>query len=718
METNRPSKLGLFRCGLAALSTCTVLTLASGCNGSSSVGVEPGIGDDPADITALTILGVVTDAPIASADVTATVDGQSFTTMAGTDGTYELEVRFETEAVSPEALVQVTGVGVGPQAGVALVSQVGSIAALVSAAGDDGRLDREEQPRLVVSHLSTARYLLATDINGGTPPASEAELAASENAISPDRLLTTAGLIKLIVDEGLIAIPEDSTLLDILTSDEEGVTSSDVLGGLLVDNGLADENGELLPEVMARLDAAIESTLADDALRVPLTVETLVGQTVWTEPTARNRLPGGGSVYELLEDGTGAVYALDYAAGREQLQSSRKALTWSIDDNGRVEIVFDDWILSVFTIVDADYLASLGFGDEVVEFVRQAEEEGRLQQSQVQLVYNYDRARVRALSATPATMLVQGEFDLSYSIDALLKELGWVGEPPRARFVEEIEQIILRVDAYERLAPVTAGEAWAVPVLSTPLRDVVGVPQEVFSHELFTLDEDGMSGTGLLGGDVYAWSVDEEGDLVLSSGPDAYSYEYRRILGGNGFDYTLVTVTDAEGIVSRRADWVARVSEGGEELAGDLVRALPSYWQAGTSLYFADAYLDDGRLDPQSVFGYTFSEDGTSSRIFGGRYPACLAGEDACFTLDPGWQWMADGTRISRVQTVSTFRERLWEVLSYDAETGAVVLEWGVIDFGDGLEWFVFPRLNPLEPADLDAVPEAYQDALEAGLEM
>jgi hypothetical protein len=182
METNRPSKLGLFRRGLAALSTCTVLTLASGCNGSSSAGVEPGIGDDPADITALTILGVVTDAPIASADVTATVDGQSFTTMAGTDGTYELEVRFETEAVSPEALVQVTGVGVGPQAGVALVSQVGSIAALVSAAGDDGRLDREEQPRLVVSHLSTARYLLATDINGGTPPASEAELGVCQRS--------------------------------------------------------------------------------------------------------------------------------------------------------------------------------------------------------------------------------------------------------------------------------------------------------------------------------------------------------------------------------------------------------------------------------------------------------------------------------------------------------------------------------------------------------
>ncbi|MEO0425670.1 MAG: putative Ig domain-containing protein [Pseudomonadota bacterium] len=674
------------------------------------------------DVTALTLSGVVTDDPIPNAMVTVDVGSERFEAQADGTGSYTIDLRVLTDELAPDALVQITGQGVDAQASVELVSLVGTISDMLSAAGDDGALDPSEEDRLTVSHLSTARFLLATDANEGTVPSTSQELDDAEAAIPAEELLEVAGIIKLIVEEALVPIPEDATTLSVLSATAEGETSMSTLGALLEANGLTDSAGELLAEIRERVDAAVADTLDDEALSIAFTEDAVLGSTVWTAPLVPGWVPVSGGVFDLDADGTGSTYEAlslggDFVTGDEPYVIDTVPFTWAIDEGGDLVVTYDDNSTSFFVFIDSvSVVESWGFDESVGEFLREAEEDGRYIPSQQEVVSTVVAQRSQILLRSTVQTLVRRFQTANYSLDTLLTELGWPGELPRADISSESDLNIRSGNTGSLSALPGAGDSVLLPIVITAQHPRIVTPATTgYASDLFTLAASGQA-TGLLGQAAYTWSIDGD-QLVLANDED--TYRYRVITAVDDLQLYMVDMERAGQPLVRQSLWGAIGLGGAELFVDDLVQELPTYWQAGFALPDANNFDDMGRLDFTQIFGYAFREDGISTRIFSsGLYPDCVEDPNiACYTTDIDWAWTVDGSRIVRTQLGSFFRERDWEVVSYTPDGRAVMLEYALIDFGDGPDWFIFPRLNTQSLDRLDDYPDAWADALEEGFD-
>ncbi|MEM9387504.1 MAG: putative Ig domain-containing protein [Pseudomonadota bacterium] len=672
------------------------------------------------DVTALTLSGVVTDDPIPNARVTVGIGVESFEAQADGAGNYSVSIRMLTDEIDSDALVQITGQGIDAQSTVELISMVGTVGDMLAAAADDGSLGSQEEDRLTVSHLSTARYLLATDANEGIVPSTAAELEDAEAAIPADELLEVAGIIKLIVEEALVPIPEDATTLSVLSSPESGATSMATLGALLAANGLTDSAGELLAEVRARIDAAVEDTLEDDALSIAFTEGALLGSTVWSAPLVPGWVPVSGSVYDLEADGTGRTYEAvslggDFVPEGEEYVIDTEPFTWIIDEQGDLVLSYEDNATSFFVFIDSvSVVESWGFDESVGEFLREAEEDGRYFPSQQEVISTVIEQRSKILLLSTVQTLVRRFETATYSIDPLLTALGWPGELPRGDNSSEFDFNIRSGNAGNSSvsALAGAGDSVLLPIVLTAQHPrVVGAAATGYGSDLFTLLESGQTTPGMLGQAVYNWIIDGD-QLVLSNDQD--TYRYRVISAVDDLQLYMVDMERADQPLVRQSLWGAIALGGAELFIDDLVQEPPTYWQAGFALPDARNLDEMGRLEFSQIFGYLFRGDSINTRVFTSLYPQCLDDpNDACYTQDIDWSWTVDGTRIVRTQLGSFFRERDWEVLSYTPGGRAVILEYAVLDFGNGPEWFIFPRLNTQSLGRLDDYPDAWQDALD-----
>jgi len=148
----------------------------------------------------LTLEGKVTDEPIANAEVTATVAGQTFTTTADAEGNYSLDIEIE-ETDAANAFITLNARGAGDQGFVEFTSIVGSFEALSTAAGEDGTLSSSENFATQITNVSTAAAVLMVEANGGNPVTSDASLSTLAAQVNAQEVLDLATAIKLAVDE-------------------------------------------------------------------------------------------------------------------------------------------------------------------------------------------------------------------------------------------------------------------------------------------------------------------------------------------------------------------------------------------------------------------------------------------------------------------------------------------------------------------------------------
>jgi hypothetical protein len=226
------------RRGLSALCTLILATQVAGCGGSDSGGTSaptpPPSGNNPPpppppplpppepepepETVALTLTGKVTDEPIANAEVTATVGTETFTTTAGSDGAYSLEIEIEEANVSE--FVTLSARGVGEQAFVEFTSLAGSFQSLVTAAGDDDTLSSSENFSTQITNVSTAQAVFMRETNDGKAIVSDADLQSLKAAVNAQDVLDLAAAIKLAVDDTANnPLPEGQTSILALASD-------------------------------------------------------------------------------------------------------------------------------------------------------------------------------------------------------------------------------------------------------------------------------------------------------------------------------------------------------------------------------------------------------------------------------------------------------------------------------------------------------------------
>lgn len=152
---------------------------------------------------AVSLQGVVSDGPIANAQVKAQVGTQLFSTTADAQGNYRLNISSD----SASDLVQLVGIGEGAQARVKLQSLLGDLNSLARLADKDGVVGPAQSAATIVSHYSTALAALVREANGQQIPSKQADLTRLTRAVPAGRLLDIATAVKLVVDQG-IALPD------------------------------------------------------------------------------------------------------------------------------------------------------------------------------------------------------------------------------------------------------------------------------------------------------------------------------------------------------------------------------------------------------------------------------------------------------------------------------------------------------------------------------
>lgn len=282
-------------------------TIGLGRFGKGRVDVDMGV--------PFTLTGTVTDAPVANAEVIATIGGFSYATVADVNGNYSLDI------IGTGSDMVVLGARGGPaQAAVNFLSVVGQFDRLQDEAGVDGVLDRTENNQVQVTHVSTAEAFLLQAASQGEI-LSDAELEEARDALDPGDLLQMAAAIKLVVDEGFALPAGADDVLDMISDPE------------LYDQFIADAEAT----DPGALDAATQATLADPAVTPAATAADYVGNyTLITELGAPGTVRvgiGQGERLELAADGTGRY--LNGALNHDP------SLTWTFADN-QVTAVFNN----------------------------------------------------------------------------------------------------------------------------------------------------------------------------------------------------------------------------------------------------------------------------------------------------------------------------------------------------------------------------------------
>lgn len=162
-------------------------------------------------VSNVTITGLVTDEPIANAELEIVVGGESFQVQANDSGRYTAVLNIDES--STKKLVRVKAKGLDAlNPGVEFVSQLSSVEKLLAQAGEDNTLDSNDNFGVNITNVTTAEFALLT--RDGTEPASEEELNSALLNVDADEKIQLATLIKIVVDNPDYQLPEgiNSTL--------------------------------------------------------------------------------------------------------------------------------------------------------------------------------------------------------------------------------------------------------------------------------------------------------------------------------------------------------------------------------------------------------------------------------------------------------------------------------------------------------------------------
>ncbi|MDQ9092562.1 hypothetical protein RC083_13275 [Pseudoalteromonas haloplanktis] len=259
-------------------------------------------------VSNVTITGVVTDEPIANAELEIVVGNESFATQANANGRYTQELIIDEG--SGKKLVRVKAKGLDSlNPGVEFVSQLSSVEKLLEQAGDDNVLDSNDNFGVNITNVTTAEFALLTR-NGAEPTTTE-ELDAALLNVDADEKIQLATLIKIVVDNPAYQLPEGVNSTLELVADEA------------VAQKFEDEVNDKDPKIIEKTKEEIKQ---DDDL-VTGSKTSLVGDYIINSPRFHNS-----RAYHLLlnEDGSGTFNSI-----------TQNELTWQSVD-GVIKLSFVD----------------------------------------------------------------------------------------------------------------------------------------------------------------------------------------------------------------------------------------------------------------------------------------------------------------------------------------------------------------------------------------
>lgn len=454
---------------LSAICAVILATQLAACGGSDGGGgttppPSSGGGDTPPPPpkVTLTLEGRVTDEPIANAEVTATIGGETFTATADAEGDYSVEIEIDEEDAGQ--FITLSAKGVGEQAFVEFTSLAGSFEALAAQAGTDGTLSSSENFATQITNVSTAEAAFILEANGGEPVTSDEQLQQLAQDLNAQDVLDLAAAIKLAVDESATyPLAEGETILS-LVSDTAARQE------------FVNETYEQDPEAFAEAQASI---VADAGLSQAIPEEFAEGFTtalLSTDPGFSFNYSSRVLHFDLNADGTGQAQSASYDV----------PTTWTLEGS-QIKVQY----VNPVTTVSYDTL----------------ECEGAVGSSQVEAHYSTSGHTVVFLN--PRTVAITTTSNVTYPHCASLEPRQDVSTSARA------------VLTLERLQ--TIDEAELAGVAQTIY--VYDGQQEGPVADIADLTADG-NGTTRLTNKSFTWSLEEDGKLVVALFDDGSEGQY------------------------------------------------------------------------------------------------------------------------------------------------------------------------------------------------
>jgi hypothetical protein len=567
---------------------------------------------------AVVLQGVATDAPLANATVTANVGIARFLTTADANGNYSLPV-----AGSGGTLVQLNAFGKGAQSQVQLRSTVGGIDQVRAQAGD-GVLTRDENNQVQVTQVSTAQAYLLYFANGSQDLVDQDDLDLVASSIDVNSLTQMAAAIKLVAD-GAYPLPAgvDNTYALISNPD-----------------ALAQFVGEVTADDPAAIDNAIQETLADADVVVPVEENDFVGTNnlifqLGTPGTVSTGYVQGERL-QLAADGTGTDY--------QPAINPDPGVSWTFS-GGTAHVVANNpvAIVGYVTIDGTTY------------------------------------QRIDTSTSFDLTKLYEGGTHDIYAYSSQVDYHYPNGEFPDGSFVSTGS--VHAIEDGSGILPYTAGElatprAFSVAGRPAPLPNGAGAAMFTFNG-----DGTGNSTDTRHFSRAFDWSIDGNGSLVVAYPDNGDTTTYTRI--GNDGSYADAVMSVFETTAGYAANFAASyVSDGGAGFSGvDLARPwLSGFSISSTSVTdFGQFYV---RLDGPGSTGSLFNAyaDGSTTNS-----PLSWAVTPAGTMLATSYWSPAFGGYTSfcgpiQLGVCEAYKARAWQRIAVDGNRVYVLEEL----YGDG----------------------------------
>ncbi|USD36081.1 carboxypeptidase-like regulatory domain-containing protein [Ferrimonas sp. SCSIO 43195] len=655
-----------------------------------------------------TIQGLATDAPVANATITGTMGGITATTTADAQGRYQLAFEYEKGSLSGSEMVRLNAKGEGEQSHIELVSQLGSLATLGQQAGDDAVLAQTESSRTTITQLSTALHLLSQDT--GLPLTSDAKLAEAESLVNAETVLELAAIIKVLADNPDYT-PEQGTILDALSSNQEGVQAS--VDDYLVQQGLMDEAGEYTEEFADAVEAAEAATLADPAVTPGFSTEELTGINVLTNSVTPGWTEGQGSMMRLHEGG-GA--SLTNPTSFANYMEDDVDGSWQLSDQGQLVIQYGDNQSTLYEYPSYEEVAER-WGQQAANALQEYRNSSYNDEVIVHSSYKQSEI-IRLTTGTLSKVAVSTEIEYTLDLESL--GITWNGELPTATEASDSVQTWRIGAGHSSLWSQAPSGHWALPIPAQLKGYFDTAPQDYRVHQHLVLSDEGAMLTPE-GESMGQWSF-AQGELVLSTneGWRVTVLPYNQV---DGLYSALVRVEQGDFQYSA-ITWIAQYQQSDSTLEADLIQPAPHILSAEINSWIASVE-DDTKTDVSYLYGYGFNEDGSLIRVSGHREKDDQGMEtgNSFFGYDEAFhQWSQEGNYHYRMlgeidwgNGDLTTRNRSWEVIASLSGGRHLVLEqstWTYDSLNDSLDEssiFIFPRINVLTSRDLSQWQAAYQ---------
>lgn len=448
------------------------------------------------------VSGQVRDGPIGEASVILSVEGtglNSFMATADDSGFYTRSV----EGTGLNDFVRIEATGVDDQSFVTLTGLVGSMGSLLADAGTRYRGRGGSTPTVSsvdVTHITTALRVLAEAAAGG-PISSDAELAAAAASVDSGALITLAAIIKTVVDNPAISLPDGIT-------DTLALAMSPTVGAF----------GSFLAATFPdEYSAAVEAT----------SMEVRQGFAAGEIPQLRYLTVAGdpgvtSSGLQILNLAAGGAGSINHFYGEADV-------AWTLNESGELEVVPATPLL-------------IG---EFLEFLPDLEIE-------VPVRFTIEAIKLTRFEEGP-------QFDRAYELTTTRKTYPENPEIPDVVTVDEPAPISARLlfDADQTIpftaAELTAGQ-WAMDYFHRDNDSIVTDTNRAMGNDLLTFVADG-TGTTQRRAFTFDWTL-VDGNLNINFANGDRTTVIRLVQEGTGVFTGVLTAAPPEGAVQTRRSFV------------------------------------------------------------------------------------------------------------------------------------------------------------------